>query len=375
MFVLKSQNNKLYKFSFISSTIDDIVELSEVIVDSIDLGVLYSDEVLDELSNIEHDHYISKDTMKLIDFLNINYILYLYSVPYNGCKIPRIIEYYNIIKSLNYKKLLKNYLGNTFKYINNSDLFLSNIFTKNINIKLEFIIATLELYSSSEINDELIKKDYGDGYKIFDWDLIGHPMLLCLSTKINWTQDYKLIIKNKNKLKTNEKQNYIEYTISNNISDDYYEYITFHMSYYYLVGYDNLLTPAIIYNYDLLPKGSWIESAIFIEYNNNILYFKLYKINKNINDTSNEYEIKLGFDTEKYYNNLNGEFIEQYLIPQKYNMISGSWINSCKNVLIKNNIINADLMMRDGNWNKTKFYFNEKNNYNLINNNGEFNLI
>ena len=108
-------NKNKYKSSvyenFTSSLEFDFMKFSDSIGD---------DFVLEELSNIEKLIEISENTFKLINFLDLNYLLFNNNIKLNSL-IPSIIELYEI-KSLdnNDKKIEKIFLyfRDNIEYIN-----------------------------------------------------------------------------------------------------------------------------------------------------------------------------------------------------------------------------------------------------------------
>ena len=75
MFILKF-NDVVYQYKWVSSTYNDIIESMEYRSDDMACPApeFVDESHLLELQNIEEDVYISRITMRLIDFLNINYV-------------------------------------------------------------------------------------------------------------------------------------------------------------------------------------------------------------------------------------------------------------------------------------------------------------
>ena len=107
---------------FYSSTLEGLCDelFDESLKEDIPLNN-YSIECIEELINIKNQKELLEETFKLIDFLDLNYLLYNYDVLINTTN-PYIIELYTI-KQLEYteteRKLHKliNYFGNNMKHV------------------------------------------------------------------------------------------------------------------------------------------------------------------------------------------------------------------------------------------------------------------
>lgn len=136
MYIIKSKTGKKYTLPFESSTCKNIVEtLNELNgIEEIEIDLVqFTDSAIEEVINIKTLSFlieslkkykkilnISEEAFKLIDFLDLNYLLYNCNIPLN-CNIPRIIELYNIKEESNYEdKLYKliNYFRDNLDYVN-----------------------------------------------------------------------------------------------------------------------------------------------------------------------------------------------------------------------------------------------------------------
>ena len=136
MYIIKSKTGKKYTLPFESSTCKNIVEtLNELNgIEEIEIDLVqFTDSAIEEVINIKILSFlieslkkykkilnISEEAFKLIDFLDLNYLLYNCNIPLN-CNIPRIIELYNIKEESNYEdKLYKliNYFRDNLDYVN-----------------------------------------------------------------------------------------------------------------------------------------------------------------------------------------------------------------------------------------------------------------
>jgi hypothetical protein len=86
-------------------------------IDNMDLSEHFSAENIKTLQDIVEGEmlgkHISKDTFRLIDFLDLNYLLFNYNIQENlSINNERIVEYYEIMKSSEDKNFLKKLLRN-----------------------------------------------------------------------------------------------------------------------------------------------------------------------------------------------------------------------------------------------------------------------
>src|SRR3990167_11365811 len=115
---------KVFIINFESSTYDDFI--TNLDIDHLDLSDHFSTDNLYELSQIDKLSEISESTFKLINFLDLNYLLYNYDIKLNST-INSIVELYNIkdiyMKKSNFKISNKyyckiyNYFKENIKYI------------------------------------------------------------------------------------------------------------------------------------------------------------------------------------------------------------------------------------------------------------------
>ena len=111
---------KVFIINFESSTYDDFI--TNLDTDHLDLSDHFSINNLYELSQIDKLSEISELTFKLINFLDLNYLLYNYDIKLNST-INSIVELYNIKDSyvkypdFNFKIRNENYckIYNYFK--------------------------------------------------------------------------------------------------------------------------------------------------------------------------------------------------------------------------------------------------------------------
>src|SRR3990167_9790183 len=109
---------KVFIINFESSTYDDFI--TNLDTDHLDLSDHFSTDDLYELSQIDKLSEISESTFKLINFLDLNYLLYNYDIKLNST-INSIVELYNIkdsyVKSSNLKIGIEYYckIYNYFK--------------------------------------------------------------------------------------------------------------------------------------------------------------------------------------------------------------------------------------------------------------------
>ena len=109
---------KVFIINFESSTYDDFI--TNLDTDHLDLSDHFSINNLYELSQIDKLSEISELTFKLINFLDLNYLLYNYDIKLNST-INSIVELYNIkdsyVKSSNLKIGIEYYckIYNYFK--------------------------------------------------------------------------------------------------------------------------------------------------------------------------------------------------------------------------------------------------------------------
>ena len=120
MYNIISQTNQKYEIPYFSSTLNLIENLIEdVNKNNEPIPLNFSDKSIKQLINIKNIKNISEECFRLIDFLDLNYLLYNHKIKLKS-NIPSILELYRIKSEsdeVTKIKLLIKYFRDNLKYI------------------------------------------------------------------------------------------------------------------------------------------------------------------------------------------------------------------------------------------------------------------
>ena len=155
MYILQSSSKDNFELNNYSSTLEQLNDICEENV----FPIPYSNEIIEELINIHSLKKLNEETFRLIDFLDMNYLLYNNEIELNS-SIPSIIELYDI----------KNTTDNIIKLHKMINYFRANI---------DYIV-----FDHSLIN---INKVCEYGYiNILDWFVNSGKEFKYTKNAINW---------------------------------------------------------------------------------------------------------------------------------------------------------------------------------------------
>lgn len=239
---IKSASNRLYTFPYYSSTYEQMKETFAENDDFV-LETQFNDEYLEEIKNIKHEHYLSNNAIKIIDFFDINYIILNYDIIIfdKDITIPSIIELIDIIKECKY--IIKNYdiypfnrKHRIFEELKNLSL-VKNYFRENIKyVDFDFIygscikntndICSLGYSGCSNADFDGVEMNY---YNIALFPSFSRPPLICGPKKYIVYSVFKEVCKNKEmfNLPKKVKTHYITNKYSRNDKYDIKKYQKF----------------------------------------------------------------------------------------------------------------------------------------------------